>query len=185
VSWRQVSTPLLAVLALAYPLLIYAGLMAQLEPRYLAALLALMALGRALVVRERLWWWAAAGALGLALWSCFGHALLPLKLYPVLMNAVFLVLFLVSLAYPPSAVERMARWREPHLPASAVAYTRRVTQVWCVFFVLNGSMALATALWASAEVWALCNGLLSYGAMGLLMGAEWCARQRVRARRGV
>ena len=106
---------------------------------------------------------------------------LPLKLYPALINAVLLVVFAASLAFPPTAVERIARLSEPDLPPSGVAYTRRVTQVWCGFFVLNGALALATALWMSDRAWALYNGLIAYGLIGLLFGVEWLVRQRVRA----
>jgi uncharacterized membrane protein len=70
---------------------------------------------------------------------------------------------------------------EPDLPPFAVIYTRRVTGVWCGFFVLNGSLALATALWASNQVWALYNGLLAYVMMGALFGGEWLVRRRVKA----
>jgi len=58
----------------------------------------------------------------------------------------------------PSMIERLARLREPRLPQAAIAYTRRVTQVWCVFFAINGAIALVTAIWASDQVWALYNG---------------------------
>ena len=61
---------------------------------------------------------------------------------------------------------------EPDFPPAAVVYTRRVTQVWCGFFVVNGLIAVATALWASTAVWTLYNGLLSYVAMGVLMGGD-------------
>jgi uncharacterized membrane protein len=104
-----------------------------------------------------------------------------LKLYPALVNAVMLAVFAVSLRFPPSAVERIARLSDPHLPPQGVAYTRRVTQVWCGFFVLNGVAALATALWASDQVWAFYNGLLAYVLMGALFGGEWLIRQRVMA----
>ena len=60
-------------------------------------------------------------------------------------------------------------------------YTRRVTQVWCGFFVFNGSLALLTALYASDGVWMLYNGLLAYVLMGILFAGEWLVRQRVRA----
>src|SRR5262249_17447534 len=91
-------------------------------------------------------------------------------------------LFALSLWKGPSVVERLARLREPDFPPAAVRYTRRVTQVWCVFFVVNGTIATATALWASPAAWALYNRLLAYVAMGLLMGGEWLVRRRVRAR---
>ena len=172
---------LLGALTLAYPLLVYFGL-AHFEPRWLAALLAAVALVRALAARQSFWWAAAAGAVLLAVASAWGNAALPLKLYPVLVSAVMLGVFGFSLWKPPTVVERLARLQEPQLPEAAVAYTRRVTQVWCVFFGLNGSVALATALWASNEVWAFYNGLLSYVLMGVLFAGEWLVRQRVRSR---
>ena len=77
--------------------------------------------------------------------------------------------------------ERLARLHDPELDAHGVAYTRRVTIVWCGFFILNGGIALATALWASEQTWALYNGFITYALMGLLMGGEWLVRRRVRA----
>ena len=93
-----------------------------------------------------------------------------------------LALFGASLVRPPSAVERLARLSDPDLPPVAVVYTRRVTQVWCVFFALNGGMALATALWASDAVWTLYNGFIAYVLIGALAGVEWLVRRRVRGR---
>lgn len=75
-------------------------------------------------------------------------------------------------------VERLARLREPDLPLVAVAYTRRVTQVWCVFFIINGALAFATAVWASDAVWSLYTGVIAYILMGLLFGAEFLFRLR-------
>lgn len=172
---------LVALLTLAYPALVYLGL-GRFEPRWLALLLAGLALARALATKERVWLVAAAGALLLAAVTALGNHALPLKLYPVLVNAVLLAVFGASLAYPPSVIERLARLREPDLPPEGVAYTRRVTQVWCGFFAVNGGIALYTALWASDAVWALYNGLIAYGLMGLLFLGEWLVRGRVKAR---
>jgi uncharacterized membrane protein len=145
-------------------------------------MLVALALARAWATRQTFWLAAAAGAALLAAASAFGNAWLPLKLYPVLVNGVLLFVFSASLVRPPSVIERLARLTEPHLPAEGVAYTRKVTQVWCGFFVLNGGIALATALWASHELWALYNGLIAYLLMGVLFGVEWLVRQRVKAR---
>lgn len=176
----QPLTVLLGAVTVAYPFLVYAGI-TRLEPQWLALLLGSVALLRALVARTVFWSAAAAGALVLAGLSAAGNAVLPLKLYPVLVNAIFLLVFAVSLAHPPSAIERLARLAEPDLPPAGVAYTRRVTQVWCGFFVLNGAVALWTALRASNEAWALYNGFISYLLMGLLFAGEWLVRRRVRA----
>lgn len=171
---------LLGVLSLAYPLLVYWGL-GRFEPRWMAVPLVGMAVVRAVATRERVWLVTAAGALVLAGTSMLGNHALPLKLYPVLVNTMLLAVFATSLVYPPSVIERLARLREPELPPSGVAYTRRVTQVWCGFFVVNGSIALGTALWASDATWALYNGLIAYGLMGVLFAGEWLVRRRVRA----
>jgi uncharacterized membrane protein len=172
---------LIGLLTVAYPLLVYFGL-GRFEPRWMALSLVGMAVVRALATRERVWLVAALGAGVLAATSILGNHALPLKLYPVLVNGVLLVVFATSLAYPPSVIERLARLREPDLPPSGVLYTRRVTQVWCGFFVLNGGLALCTALWASDAVWALYNGLVAYVLMGLLFAGEWLVRRQVRAR---
>ncbi len=130
--------------------------------------------------RSRAARWSIAGALllaGVAVWS---NALLPLKLYPVLVSLVLLGVFAYSLIAPPTVVERLARLREPDFPPAAVAYTRRVTQVWCGFFVLNGGIAFATAWWASQAVWSLYTGVIAYVLMGILFGGEYLVRLRFR-----
>ena len=149
--------------------------MTPLPPKTLLLGLALL---RLLVTRQRFWLVAAAGAVCLAGVSIWGNALLPLKLYPVLVNAALLAAFAWSLASPPSMVERMARLTEPDLPPEAIAYTRTVTQVWCGFFVVNGSIALGTALWATQAVWSLYNGVIAYVLMGLLFAGEYLVRIR-------
>ena len=177
--------PLLAavllVVSVAYPVVVYLAL-GHVSPRWIALLLVVLALARAWVTRESFWLVAAALAGVLAVAGALGDQWGPLKLYPALVNLVMFGLFATSLWRGPSVVERLARLREPNFPPAAVAYTRRVTQVWCGFFVVNGLIAAVTALWASAAVWALYNGLLSYAAMGLLMGGEMLVRRRVRGR---
>lgn len=172
---------LLIALSLGYPLLVYATL-GRFEPRWLSLLLFALALLRAIGTRSRFWLWASAGTGLLAGWTLLSNAALPLKLYPVLVNAALLLVFGLSLRFGPPVAERLARLREPDLPPAAVAYTRRVTQVWCAFFVLNGGAALFTALYASERVWALYNGLVAYALIGTLFAVEWLVRQRVRTR---
>ncbi|MBK1711181.1 hypothetical protein CKO43_00100 [Rubrivivax gelatinosus] len=178
---RPLLTALIALATVAYPLLVYTG-MSTLEPRWMALLLAALALARAAAARSRTWLAAAAGATVLAAFAWAGNAWLPLKLYPALVNTLLLVVFGASLRWGPPVVERLARLHEPELPPAGVAYTRRVTQAWCGFFVVNGGIALATALWASDAVWAFYNGLLAYLLIGLFFGAEWLLRRRLRAR---
>jgi uncharacterized membrane protein len=168
-----------ALVSLAYPLLVYFGLQ-HFEPRWVAAFLVMMVLARLLSNRTLFSYGIAAAAIALGLLAWVGNAWLPLKLYPVGVNAFFLITFGLSLVYPPSAVERLARIKEPSLSVEGVRYTRRVTQVWVCFFVINGSIALGTSLWASDAVWTVYNGLIAYCLMGALAAIELLIRRRLK-----
>lgn len=169
---------LAVILTVLYPLVIWFG-QGQVEPRWLAGLLLLAAATRIPTFKvSRVARWSMVCALLLAACALWANALLPLKLYPVLVNAALLAVFGYSLLVPPSMVERFARLREPELPDAAITYTRRVTQVWCVFFIINGSIAFATALWATPAIWSLYTGVISYILMGLLFAIEYLVRLR-------
>lgn len=99
--------------------------------------------------------------------------------YPVLVNGLMLMLFGGSLWTKQSLVERLARLQTPDLPPSGVAYTRKVTQIWCVFFVLNGAVAAGLAWWGRHEIWAIYTGIVAYVLMGLLMAGELAYRKWV------
>jgi len=176
--WRRI---LAVVATLAYPFAVYLG-SARLEARELALLPLALLLLRGF--RGPLALLLAVAAVTLAASAAWANSALPLKAYPAVVNLGLLILFAASLVHPPSAIERLARLREPELSAGAVAYTRRVTQVWCVFFAGNGAMAAWTALYASDGLWALYNGLIAYLLIAALLAGEWLVRQRVRARHG-
>ena len=166
-------------LSILYPALIYFG-NRYLSPQVLALVLSVFVLGRrtsAFGVRTGPWF--AAGGLLLAVLGFGLQNTLLLKLYPVLVNGGLLAVFVASLRNPPTLAERIARLRTPNLPQVAVAYTRRVTQVWCVFFVGNGLVALWTALWSPDHAWFIYNGVIAYVLVGALFGGEWLVRQRV------
>lgn len=113
----------------------------------------------------------------------FGFAILnnnlvSLRFYPALVSGVLLVIFSWSLLSGPSLIERLARLQHPDLPPEGVIYTRYVTQVWCVFFIVNGAISLATSLWSSFEVWSLYNGLIAYLLVGILLSGEYIVRMK-------
>jgi uncharacterized membrane protein len=178
----QALLKVLATLATAaYPLLVYLGF-GRWDPLWLAlGLVALMVL-RAWSGRDAVWLVAAGGALVLGAATAVAGSWLPLKLYPVMVSAVLLAVFGFSLWRPPTIVERIARMTEPQLPPQAIAYTRKVTLAWCGFFLANGALSAATALWASEPLWLLYNGLLSYLLVAAFFGGEWVVRRRMRAR---
>jgi uncharacterized membrane protein len=173
------------LLWLAYPVVIFFGIQ-YLQPRYVALLLALL-----LIIR---WRNEAKGLISgmshiyLVVFSVLFLAIMLttitnnetlLRLYPALVNGAMLFVFGYSLQSPPSIIERFARLHEPTLTAAGVRYTRQVTQVWCVFFVLNGCVAVFTALFASREAWSLYNGFIAYILMGVMFAGEWLVRRRL------
>ncbi|KJY81971.1 DNA gyrase subunit B [Vibrio galatheae] len=102
-----------------------------------------------------------------------------LTFYPVIVNLCMLVVFASSLKQPQTIIERLARLQEPNLPPSGVNYTRKITVVWCLFFIFNGLAALYTCF-QPLKVWTLYNGLISYLLAGSLFAIEWVARQFIR-----
>jgi uncharacterized membrane protein len=121
-----------------------------------------------------------AAGIGLALVSLLQRRADAMLYYPVLVNAGLLAAFAWSVAHPPTVIERIARLREGPLSPAAVAYTRRVTVAWAVFFACNGAIAFATARWTSIETWTFYNGGLAYLLIGVMFGAEWLVRRHVR-----
>jgi uncharacterized membrane protein len=117
----------------------------------------------------------------LGLFALIGKDNLPLLYYPVLINLMMLCLFAASLWQKETLIERLARRLEPDLPESGVRYTRRVTQVWCLFFLLNGLIAW-WSIGAGEAVWALYNGCIAYLLMALMFAGEWMIRRHVRKR---
>ncbi|WP_225869780.1 hypothetical protein [Glaciimonas sp. PCH181] len=173
---------LTVLVTLLYPLAIWLA-HGRVSPRVLALLLIVAAATRLPTLKlNKASRWLIVAALLLAAMAIWNNAMLPLKLYPVVVNIGMLCAFGYSLITPPSMIERMARLTDPALPAYAIVYTRRVTQVWCGFFVINGAIAFITAFWASPAVWSLYNGVIAYVAMGVLFSGEYLVRIVIRRR---
>ncbi|MFJ7106893.1 hypothetical protein ACIQU2_04595 [Pseudomonas sp. NPDC098740] len=170
----------LLLAGLLYPFAVYFG-MEHFAPWQFGLLLGSLWLARALLgTRKPGSLWMAVTAIAFCLLLALFDSPLLLRWYPVLISAFMLGLFGLSLIVGPPIIERLARLREPQLPAKAIVYTRQVTIVWCVFFLCNGLLAAALTLWAPLSWWMLYTGLISYGLMGLLFAIEWLIRQRVR-----
>lgn len=172
-----------AGLALLYPIAIYFALQ-WFQPRVIAIGLAVVLLIRQrhsalklLTDLPRISHAILIALLALCVVTFATNSEALLRLYPAAMAFGVLALFALTLSHPPSMIERFARLRQPNLPPEGVAYTRRVTIVWCGFLTLNGLFATWTAFYASREVWLLYNGLLIYVLMGLLFVGEWLYRR--------
>ena len=100
-----------------------------------------------------------------------------LKWYPVGLNLIFFLVFVSSLISPPSIIEQIARMQHKDLPVSGIAYTRNVTIIWTVFFVINALISSWTVLYGSMEAWTLYNGFISYIIMGAIFVLEILVRK--------
>lgn len=105
--------------------------------------------------------------------------------YPVGLNACLFIIFITSIFFPPTVIERMARLTEKDLSEKAITYTRNVTVVWSVFFVINASIAAWTVLYGGMKIWVLYNGLIAYLAIGVLFTLEYLVRRVVRSKEDV
>ncbi len=176
-------TAILATLAALYPLLIW-SILHHFGPQF--AVVALIPVGLFVFLQRRspifrsvngIW---MAGIAAIACAAIMGRTLLPLLFYPLLVNMLLLALFSLSLVRPPTIIERLARLQDPDLDEQGVAYVRKVTLVWCLFFLLNGTAAAITIILGDTALWALYNGLVSYLLMGALFAGEWLVRRHVR-----
>ena len=79
--------------------------------------------------------------------------------YPVAVNALMLAVFGGSLFAKQTVIERLARLQHPDLPPEGVRHTRRVTKIWCAFFIFNGATAAILAGLQYYDWWRLIQAL--------------------------
>ncbi|KVC43330.1 hypothetical protein WL93_05585 [Burkholderia diffusa] len=183
---RWIGVAARAALTLAYPLVILFAWQSM-SPRYVGCLLvALLWLQRTVgkgtlaTALKRLTPldWGVAGALTvLSAAIAVTDSERLLHLYPACVSVGLLVAFGATLWHGPTMIEKFARLTYPEPSPEIVRYTRRVTQVWCAFFIANGSFSVYTALYWSRAGWALYNGLIAYVLIGALVAGEWLWRR--------
>lgn len=103
-----------------------------------------------------------------------------LLLYPVLINLAFLTVFASSLTHKSTPiVEKIATLHvKLELQNSDFkSYCRQVTVAWCLFFIGNGALALATVICGNREIWTLYNGCIAYILIGLMFAGEYLVRR--------
>ncbi len=179
---------LIAVVVAAYPFLIYFGL-SYFSVRYIAVAIALILLLRFILLRSSrahasniILILVTITGLSISLVGAISNNMTIMKLYPVIMSLLLFSVFFYSLLYPPTIIEKIARLTNANLPEKAVKYTQKVTIVWCLFFIMNGGIALWTVFFASMKVWTFYNGFLSYILTGTLFLTEFIVRHFAKKR---
>lgn len=165
----------MVILGVVYPFIVYFGL-DKYGPIFLAVFLLVLILLRWYFDTDNSFKWVYIVAIVMCLLTIVKSNEIWIQFYPVLMSFGFFSIFLYSLLYPPTIIERFARIKYPTLDQKATQWIYRVTVVWTVFFLLNGLIALGTVLYGSLDLWTLYNGLISYLLMGVIFVGEWILR---------
>lgn len=187
---------LTAIVGVLYPIAIYVTLSRyDASPRILASLLVFVALvyfishtedARGKTVKRVQFWLMLLVAGILALITFLTENAGYLKFYPVSISIFLLFSFGITLIHPPNMIFRIANLKDKKVKNSQgderkeiERYCRNVTIIWIVFFILNGTTAVLTALYTSPLVWALYNGMISYILMGVIFLGEIIVRKLV------
>lgn len=188
---RVALTIVWVALTLAYPLIVYVGLQ-RWPPHVLSGtllgLLATLTTLRWLLTRStdsqaddtpqgrRLPVWPLLTMGLLALGAILKQGMF-VKAVPVMVSGGLLTMFALSLRSEQSMVERFARRQDPELTPDKVRYCRRVTIVWCWFFVFNITTTLVLAAVAPLSWWSLYTGMVAYVLIGTLFTVEYVVRK--------
>lgn len=167
---------------ITFPVIVYFAL-SELEAREVGLLLAPLVLVLGLS-RARAWTWEQirtameipALVAAFLLVGAMVDDQRVIMAFPALVNLSLLAYFGSSLKRTP-VVENFARLQDPDLSPDKVAYCRRVTVVWSVFFVLNACACAGLAIFSSLGVWAAYTGGFAYLAIGALGAGEYIVRK--------
>lgn len=110
-----------------------------------------------------------------------------IKLYPVFMTGIFLFTFGSTLFFPPNMCFRFACLGDKKLKNASYSkkveeYCKKVTIIWCIFFILNGTFALITVFSNNDKLWSIYNGGIAYILMGILFAVEFLVRKVVNSK---
>jgi uncharacterized membrane protein len=169
-------------LALGYPL--FAHLSVVFGQPWLQWLALTWLLGTSIagaLAQRRGWAWLTLLAGGTLLYWLVvaGNGLYALYVPPALIPAALFLLFARSLrAGDTPLVTRIARHMHGGtLPQPLVAYTRHVTQLWCVVCACLFLSAVLLALFAPAGIWSLMTNLVHYLVLGAVFVLEFAYRR--------
>lgn len=176
-KWSVVLRIIFVVILALYPIFVFFGLRV-LPPGVVGLVLAVLLMIRFGVIRLTERSTALPGFIVLFLYAA-ASALLGstqmLLYYPVLVNALLLVLFAGSLRSKEPLLIRIVRARGTPVGEHASRYLTRLTAIWAGFFLVNGLVSVWTTT-TSMEIWTIYNGVISYLIIGVLASAEWIYR---------
>ena len=175
----RVLAPFGLLLLVSYPLAVYFALAAN-RPG-LATALCLVSLAVLALAAPRRWRLTAIALLALVALLAFVSGLGTQLSYvpPVVVNLGLAAWFGVTLrAGNEPVISRFARIERGHLAPDLVAYTRRLTKVWTVFFLAMAAVSAALAALPSAALWAWFTTFGNWICVVALFLGEYVYRRR-------
>ncbi|MDR2509433.1 MAG: hypothetical protein LBC77_02180 [Spirochaetaceae bacterium] len=119
-----------------------------------------------------------------------------IKLYPLLLNAAWLIVLVSSFVDPPTFVFQIASLFDksvaaPDVRAVMLQFCKKATAVWCVFFVADSVIAYFTIFGPvvaaaggrfSDAIWGVYNGAVTYVIMGIIFVVQFILAKRLMAK---
>lgn len=134
-------------------------------------------------------------AIGMMLLGCLSLITgkdIMIKLYPFLMDMIFLWTFGITLIIPPNFCFTLVQMTDKKSASGLnkkriYNYCQIVTTVWVVYFIINGILALMTVFYPFPEdykdiIWFAYNNVIVYINMGLLFSTEFIIRKVVNSK---
>lgn len=171
-----------AILIILYPLVLHAGVIMENVHLMLLSMIFLSTglFYKQLVLKDRLTFLIYI-TFNLSLFSIyfFGYVshivLLPPLLVPILL---FLVFGRTLLANEVPLVTAIGEWARGPLSEGMKKYTRKVTQIWSLVFLLLFLEAIVLTLWGSLEIWSWFTNLFNHLFVGILFFGEFVWRKK-------
>ena len=98
-----------------------------------------------------------------------------LKIYPVIVNFSFFLIFFISLFAQKTVIQKIAELQEGVLNNSVKIYTRNLTYLWCIFLFIQFLISILT-LFLDDKIWMIYNGFVSYILLGSFFAIEYMVR---------
>jgi uncharacterized membrane protein len=177
---------LLGAVAVLYPILIFLSLVVfKIHVRYISIFVVVLAISCFIVNRKNyqgkdsvILFVTPTVLLIIGMICIFFKSELILKLYPVIADVAYLLIFGISLFFPPPVVyffvNLLSKHSKEKIPAPKFdRFCRQATLVWCIYFVVDGIIAYLTILGSSDIIWGIYNGGITYVMIALLLVGDF------------
>jgi uncharacterized membrane protein len=194
---HSISSAILGALLVFYPVVVFLCLVVfKLPPRDLSPFIILFGIAYLVLnkdnIRGRHGWTVficPAILLTLGILCLVLNSKLALKLYPVLADMAYFFIFGSSYFVPPTMVYQYGAMFDKkineRLPAEEMAaFCKKLTIPWCVYFIIDCSIAVWTLYLESDLIWGFWNAGLTYIIMALIVIVEvliygrYCVKKR-------